>query len=131
MYGEGLIKGLRVTLKHFFGPHLTQYYPEERPILPPRFHGFLAFDPENCIVCGLCQTACPNRVISLKSEKGGEDGKKRILTEYVLDFRYCMFCGLCIEACPKGCLKFTHEFEKATYHPDEISQVMFRKKVEE
>jgi NADH-quinone oxidoreductase subunit I len=131
MYGEGLLKGLKVSLKHFFGKHVTEYYPEERPRLPERFHGCLGFIPDKCISCGLCLTACPNRAITLKTEKGGEDGKKKILSEYGIDFRYCLFCGLCIEACPKGALMFTHEFEMATYHPEDANRVMYRKKVEE
>ncbi|NLK50865.1 MAG: NADH-quinone oxidoreductase subunit I [Syntrophomonadaceae bacterium] len=131
MYGIGLLKGLKVTLKHFFGQHVTQYYPEERPNLPPRFHGCLTFEPDACIVCGICQNVCPNRAITIKSEKGGEDGKKKILTEYRIDLKYCMFCGLCLEACPKGGLRFTDEFELATYHVEEIGRVLYRKKVEE
>lgn len=130
MYGKGLLKGLKVTLKHFFGPHVTQYYPEERPKLPARFHGLLGFTPEKCISCGLCQNACPNRVITLKTEKGGEDGKKRILAEYGMDFRYCMFCGLCIDACPTSALAFTHEFELATYHAEDACKIMYRKEVD-
>lgn len=132
MYGEGLVKGLKVTLKHFFGKHVTQYYPEERPVLPKRFHGLLGLKPEKCIACGLCQTTCPNRAITMKSKKGeGEDSKKKFLVEYILEVQYCMYCGLCVEACPKGALYFTHEFELATYHRDEISRVLYREKVDE
>ena len=131
MFGVGLLKGLGVTLGHFFGKTITQEYPEVKPNLPPRSHGLLLFYPEKCISCSLCVTACPNRAIVLKSEKGGEESKKRVLTEYVIDFRYCMFCGLCLDACPTSALEFSSFFETATYFPEEARQVFYRKQVAE
>ena len=39
--GQGLIKGLGVTLKHMLRPAVTQQYPEEKPDLPPSTRGVI------------------------------------------------------------------------------------------
>lgn len=113
MYGKGLLKGLSITAKHLFGKAITQQYPEEKPSLPERSHGFFEFILEKCISCGLCAKACPNNVIQLSSERG--EDKKRKLTEYKMEIGYCLFCGLCVEACPTDALNFTSNFELSCY----------------
>lgn len=116
MYGEGLLKGLGITIRHFFGRAITQQYPEEKPVLPERFHGLLSLDVARCTACGTCANFCPNGVIKISSER--DEHKKRHLTEYKVNLFYCLFCGLCVEACPEGALRFTQNFELATYSRD-------------
>ncbi|MFZ5596287.1 MAG: NuoI/complex I 23 kDa subunit family protein [Bacillota bacterium] len=112
MFGEGLIKGLEITLGRFFGKKQTVQYPDEKIPMTPRFHGRFTLDVEKCIACGLCANACPNRVIQI--EKAKVD-KKQYLTKYVMRIEYCMFCGLCVEACNKDALKFSHVIDMNQY----------------
>lgn len=125
MYGKGLLKGLAITLKHTFEREITQQYPEQMPVLPERFRGSLQFDFEKCIVCGMCEKACPNNVLKLDTVKD-ETSKKKILMNYIIDFQYCMYCNFCVEACPTHCLSFNHEFELAEYKRDNIKRVYKR-----
>lgn len=118
MFGKGLLKGLSITLKHFVGPKLTEGYPEEKPILPPRTRSSMALEPEKCISCGLCVNACPNQVINLTSEK--DEKNKRVLQTYHMNMGRCLLCGLCTEACPTKALKLCQVFENAVYHREEL-----------
>jgi len=127
MYGQGLLKGLRVTLGHLLGERITQQYPEKMPDLPERTHGSFALDAEKCIGCLLCKNSCPNRVIAIDVEKG-EDGKRKP-TYFRMDIEYCLFCGLCTEACPTGALHFTKDFEHAKYRRKDIPMELLAKKV--
>ncbi|GAW92853.1 NuoI/complex I 23 kDa subunit family protein [Calderihabitans maritimus] len=113
MYGQGLLKGLGITLKHLFGKAVTEQYPDQRPNLSPRFHGSFALDVEKCIACGICAKACPNNVIKIASSKG--ENKKRRLDDYKIELGYCLFCGLCVESCPTDAINFTQDFELASY----------------
>lgn len=129
MYGSGLIKGLGVTLKHWFSKEVTEQYPEERPDLPPATHYFFEYIQEKCIACNLCVRACPNQVIELTAEKN--EAGKRVPTGYVMDLSYCLFCGLCIEACPTAALLNSPNFELGVYNRANSTIDFFSKKPRE
>ncbi|MDD3890368.1 MAG: NADH-quinone oxidoreductase subunit I [Syntrophomonadaceae bacterium] len=125
MYGKGLLKGLGITLKHFFQREITEQYPEEMPHLYERYRGSLNFDFSKCIACGICASTCPNNVISLETVKD-EATKKRKLITYTIDLQYCMFCNMCVENCPKNCLSFDHNFELSQFKREDIKRVYTR-----
>lgn len=117
MIGEGLVKGLKITLKRFFAKKITIQYPEEMPNLPSRSHGSFILYPEKCIACGLCVNACPNGVIKLDSFRNEEN--KKVLENYKMSLGYCLFCGLCVEACPTDAINFKTDFEIAGFSRDD------------
>lgn len=125
MYGQGLIKGLGITLKHFFEKDITVQYPEEMPFLQERFRGCLNFDFMRCIACGICVNTCPNNVINMETVKD-ENTKKKKLMKYTIDMQYCMFCNMCVENCPKNCLYFDQNFELSQFDREEIIMVYNR-----
>jgi len=116
LFGKGLLKGMRITLKRMLGPTVTESYPDEMPDIHPNVCSSLDLDPDTCIVCNLCALVCPNEVITIKGKRG-EDGKK-VLTSYVMDMGRCLFCGYCVEACPTDALKLSQQFENAIYDAD-------------
>jgi len=118
VFGEGLLKGMSITLKRFVGPKIAEGYPEVKPYLPPRTRSSMALEPEKCIACGLCVIACPNQVINLSSEK--DENNKKILMTYYMNMGRCLLCGLCTEACPTKALKLSQEFENAVYQREEL-----------
>ncbi len=122
MQGQGLLKGLGLTLKHFFQREITEQYPEIMPDLHERYRGCLQFDHTKCIVCGLCINVCPNNVLSMETARM-ENSKKKRLVSYTIDFQYCMFCNLCVEACPASTLYFNQNFELAVADRDAIKMV--------
>ncbi|WP_027718726.1 NuoI/complex I 23 kDa subunit family protein [Desulfovirgula thermocuniculi] len=121
MFGQGLLKGLAITWKELFTRKVTVQYPEERLPLPARFHGRFELDVDKCIACGLCASACPNKVIQMERAKVG---KRQYLTKYVMRIEYCMFCGFCVEACNKDALRFTHIINMNQYFRDKVRLVL-------
>lgn len=122
---KSLLTGLRVTLGEFFTKKVTEQYPENRKTLKiSDRHRAMLYMPldENgnnkCIACGLCQAACPNGTITVKTKTvtDEETGKsKKVLVEYTYDLGCCMFCQLCVNACPKGAIAFNNNFENAVF----------------
>lgn len=134
LYIPEIIRGLYTTAKHFFPNFfsvsnaylrgkpekrkiMTIYYPEEKPTIPEAYRGRPALvkdtdGREKCVACGLCETACPSRCISIM---GGirDDGSRYPLT-YHLDGSRCIFCGLCEEACPMEAIVMSHQYENLT-----------------
>ncbi len=112
MFGKGLVKGLKITMKRMLGKKQTVKYPYTKIKMFPRFHGRFQIDADKCIACGLCVNACPNRVIQMERQKVG---KKQYLTKYVMKIEYCLFCGLCVEACPTDALNFSDVIDMNQY----------------
>ena len=125
MKGKGLIKGLGITLKHFFEKEITEQYPEVMPKLPERYRGSLQFNADKCIACNICVNNCPNDVLTLETVKDEKSKKKKLLS-YSIDLQYCMFCNLCVEGCPANCLSFDKNFELSKFNRDDIKIVYTR-----
>lgn len=107
----GIIKGLGVTMRHFFGnvirwdkPEVTINYPEEKIPYPPRnrgLHRLMHRDDGSvrCVACMCCPTACPAHCITIVAEETGNAAEKRPAI-FEIDELRCIVCGLCVEACP-------------------------------
>ncbi len=130
-----LCVGLKTTMREFVTPKITEQYPENRDELKmfDRFRGSLVM-PHNennehrCVACGLCQMACPNGTINVKSEMyETEDGKKKKrLVSYEYNLGSCMFCQLCVRACPHGAITFDQSFENAVFDRSKLIKKLNR-----
>ncbi len=118
---SGLISlfiGMEVTFKEFFKPTVTVQYPYETLTMTEKYRGHVELiendeGKPNCIVCGLCQRACPSACITLAGVKP-EGEKKKVLTKYILDFTRCSLCGSCVESCNFNALEFSKEYNLAS-----------------
>ena len=120
MFGKGLITGLGVTLKHFFGKKSTFCYPEEKLPMTEHFRGgHLALEYKKCIACTLCAQACPNQALKLKVVV--DANKKRYLSEYIYQMGRCLYCDLCVEACPTKALSWDREYAISTWHKADMT----------
>ncbi len=123
--------GLKVTLREYFTPKVTEQYPENRKTtlhVSKRHRGRLVLkrDEEGkvkCVACTMCQNVCPNGSIEITSEMITlEDGKKkRSLTDYRYDLGDCMFCQLCVNACNFDAIEFTNDFENSVFDRSKLS----------
>lgn len=98
-----LLKGLKLTGRHFFARKITIQYPEEKTPKSPRHRGLHALrrypnGEERCIACKLCEAVCPALAITIESETRF-DGTRRT-TKYEIDLFKCIYCGFCEESCP-------------------------------
>ena len=110
-----LAVGMGITLKNFFMPVVTMQYPHEHLEMAPRFRGHIELVKDEdtgepkCIVCGMCQKACPSGCITVAGAKA-EGGKGKVLSSYILDFTTCSLCGSCVESCKPGAITFSKDY---------------------
>lgn len=129
-----LIVGMRITGAEFFKPIVTVPYPFETIKMSPRFRGHIELIADKdghpkCVVCGMCERACPTGCISLGSiseeyevEVKGEVKKKKrkVLTKYDLNFTTCSLCGQCVENCSFGAIDFSKEYNLASERKEDF-----------
>ncbi|RJQ52930.1 MAG: NADH-quinone oxidoreductase subunit NuoI [Nitrospiraceae bacterium] len=119
-----ILKGLALTIRHFFSPAVTRQYPSEKrePFPGSRGLNALVRDPETgkakCVGCGLCAAMCPSQCIHIYTSEG-EDHKK-VVDRYEIEVLRCVFCGLCVEACPYGAVALTDCYEYSGFTREEF-----------
>jgi NADH-quinone oxidoreductase chain I len=121
-YGKGLVKGLRVTIKHLFRHPITTQYPEQRLNTSRRIRGNeLIWDQVKCTGCGTCVKACPQGAIEIVTSTNLVENKY-LVEQYQVDTGYCIQCGLCVEVCPFEALYLGYSYERAKYRRGELVQ---------
>lgn len=126
-----IIKGLIITLKHFFsnfkaniigGKITTIRYPEEEiPILgkarlKSKHRIKLRHDgTPKCVACMLCATICPAQCIYIEADETPLPVEKYPKI-FNIDLSLCVMCGLCVEACPEDAISMdSGVFEGGVY----------------
>ncbi len=119
-YGNGIAKGMALTLKHLFRKPITTQYPEEKLTVSRRIRGNeLIWNRDTCIACSICARACPIGCIDIITSRGAD--KKLKVDNITIDFGLCIFCGLCVEACPIGNTLFmSYNYEHAAYQRQKL-----------
>ena len=113
-----ILQSVWKMMLHAFRERVTLQYPDEKPVLAPRYRGriILSRDPdglERCVACYLCAAACPVDCIALQADET-VDGR-RYPSFFRINFSRCIFCGYCEEACPTYAIQLTPDYEMSEY----------------
>ncbi|WP_294610348.1 hydrogenase 4 subunit H [uncultured Gilliamella sp.] len=92
----------------------TVKYPFKPLEVPLGFRGKPNYDPEQCIACGACTTACPANALTMQTNT--KTGKR----EWQLFVGRCIFCGRCEEVCPTRAIELSQEFELAVMNKADL-----------
>lgn len=119
-FGQGLGKGLALTVRHLVRPTITTQYPEERLNNSRRLRGpELIWVPVKCTGCATCAKSCPQGSIVIETVPELVNNKYEV-ARFFVDHGRCMFCGLCVEACPFDALYMGRGYERASYRRREL-----------
>ncbi|MDR0792855.1 MAG: NADH-quinone oxidoreductase subunit NuoI [Chitinophagaceae bacterium] len=120
-----ILKGMGITLAHFFKKKVTFSYPEQKRPFSPVFRGLHVLNRdelgrERCTACGLCAVACPAEAITMEAAERlpGENSlyrEEKYAAKYEINMLRCIFCGLCEEACPKDAIYLSETFAPSNF----------------
>ena len=140
IYLGTVVKGLGLTIKHFFGvlrdvfnwknktTATTMQYPEERWDFKDNFRGApaLVMDQhgrEKCVACQICEFVCPPKAITMwPAEFEESNSVEKYPERFEIDMLRCIYCGFCEEACPEEAIflvkeaELVHEDKRAFIH---------------
>lgn len=129
MLGIGILKGMAVTAKNFFGSFVdkrrlpTVQYPEAGNTITAfsRNIPFLVFDNDEdplgtmrCVACKICEKECPPQCIYIVMEKDAAGKPAKRPKVFDIDISVCMGCQICVEVCPFESIKMDSTFELST-----------------
>jgi NADH-quinone oxidoreductase subunit I len=112
LYLPAIVQGLETTVRHMFGPRVTQQFPEERPTMPPNYRGVHRLNRDEtgrvkCVACYMCSTACPARCIDIVAAPSPWPDREKYPEVFVIDELRCIYCGMCEQACPCDAIELT------------------------
>lgn len=83
-----------LTIKSMFTKPETFQYPFEEKEPIKGLKGHIVNDVNECILCGMCEKACPCHCIKVEKDS----------SKWEIDPFMCILCNSCVRVCPTKCL---------------------------
>ena len=116
LYLPAIWQGMQTTVRHMFGPKITQQFPEQRPVMPPNYRGVHRLNRDEqgrvkCVACYMCATACPAHCIDIVAAPSPWPDREKYCETFVIDELRCIYCGMCEQACPCDAIELTSLYD--------------------
>jgi formate dehydrogenase major subunit len=104
------------TAEHLGIEH-QKYAFEAKPYPPDNSHPMYRYEPDQCILCGLCVEACQDVQVSEVLSVDWEREKPRVIwdNDVPINESSCVSCGHCVTVCPCNTLMEKSMLGKAGY----------------
>ena len=130
-YLPEVLKGLRVTSRHFFANLFgrretpTIQYPEQTVEYSRTWRGLHRLMRRDdgtirCVACMCCSTNCPAECITIEASESDDKSKEKFPVRFDINLLLCIYCGLCVEACPCDAIRMdAADHARPTYTREE------------
>ena len=116
---------VKEAISQLFSKPSCAMYPVVPSEAAPNYRGRIAFHPDKCINCNMCERVCSGHAIT-HTEEPTEEGTKITRTFYLGS---CTFCATCMDFCNHGAIEFTGDYHMiATKEEDLMVTGTFIKK---
>ena len=116
---------VKEAISQLFSKPSCAMYPAVESVAAPRYRGRIAFYPDKCINCMMCERVCCGGAITHTVEKT-EEGDKVTRS---FNLGCCTFCAHCMDFCTHGAIELTQDYHMiATKEEDLIVSGTFLKK---
>jgi formate hydrogenlyase subunit 6/NADH:ubiquinone oxidoreductase subunit I len=102
---------LGTAVANLFKKPVTEKFPAgAAPEAAPHYRGRIAYDPEKCINCGMCERVCAPHCMTRtqRPAPGGAPGDLEV--SFTFDLTSCTFCGLCSDFCARKAITLTQDY---------------------
>lgn len=97
-----MLETVKNVLANLVKKPVTRLYPKVKRDFFENIRGRLQNDMGKCVLCGMCQRACPSDCIRVDRASG----------KWEYDPFECILCGVCVEKCPRKSLTLTGDYRK-------------------
>ena len=96
---------VKEAISQLFSKPSCAMYPAVESVAAPRYRGRIAFYPDKCINCMMCERVCCGGAITHTVEKT-EEGDKVTRS---FNLGCCTFCAHCMDFCTHGAIELTQD----------------------
>lgn len=118
---------VKEAISQLFSKSSCAMYPAVPSEAAPRYRGRIAFYPDKCIACGMCERVCAGGAITTTTEHISDEEGDKITRTFNLGS--CTFCSHCADFCSTHAIELTGDYHMvATKEEDLMVSGSFIKK---